>query len=218
MYARSPPGAPRARGEVARAHGLSAGAGAWLRTAGLDAIFVGTATEHGWVTSATVRRIPPTAYPADRPHTLDIAGFSGGTEVFRVVARADRDETALPELEGRQAASMVIPNAADLTWANIKLDPATVAAAPTELSAVPQAQARAVVWTALIDGVALTEIDPRHLLAVLATSWAGESSQSIINRVGLQMSVRIIPQVIPESEQSGAYAVMANAAAIMLAQ
>ena len=71
-----------------------------------------------------------------------------------------------------------------------------------ELSAVPQAQARAVVWTALIDGVALAEIDPRHLLAVLAASWAGESNQSIINRVGLLMTERIILPFLPFGERT----------------
>ena len=203
--------------ERASGKGLQGWADAWLRTAGLDAISVRTETDQGSITSATVLRIPPTAYPADRPHTFDVAGFSSGTEVFRVVTRVDRNETALVQVEGKRAASMVIPNAADLTWANIKLDPATLAAAPTELSAVAQPQARAVVWTALIDGVALAEIDPRHLLAVLATSWAGESNQSIINRVGLQMSARIIPQFIPAPEHGGAYAVMADAAMSMLA-
>ena len=207
-------------GAMQRASGkdLQGWADAWLRTAGLDAISVEVATDHGTMTSATVRRVPPAAHPADRPHSFDVAGFSGGTEVFRVVATVDRDETPLPELEGRPAASMVVPNAADLTWANIKLDAATVAAAPAELFAVPQAQARAVVWAALIDAVALAEVDPRHLLAVVATSWAGESNQSIVSRVGLQMSQRFIPQFIPVSEQSAAYAVMATAAASMLAQ
>lgn len=197
---------------------LQSWADAWLRTAGLDAISLETTSDQGLITSATVHRTPPDLYPADRPHSFDIAGFSYGTEVFRVATTVDRNESLLPELEGKPTASMVIPNAADLTWANIKLDAATVAAAPTELSSVPQAQARAVVWTALIDGVALAEIDPRHLVAVMATSWAKESNQSIINRVGLQMTLRIIPQFIPVSEQDGAYAVMAKTAASMLAQ
>jgi aminopeptidase N len=207
-------------GAMERASGmdLQEWADAWLRTAGLDAISVETATDHGKIASATVRRIPPAAYPADRPHSFDVAGFSEGTEVFRVVTTVDRDETALPELVGKPSASMVIPNAADLTWANIKLDAATIAAAPAELSAVPQPQARAVVWTALVDGVAQAEIDPRHMLAVLATSWAVESNQSIISRVGLLMTLRIIPQFIPAGEQDGAYAVVAQAAGSMLAQ
>src|SRR5665811_79052 len=193
-------------GAMERASGkdLQEWSSAWLRTAGLDAISVDLAAEDGSITSAKVRRIPPVAHPADRPHTLDVAGFSNGTEVFRVLARVDHEETTLSELKGRAKADIVIPNAADLTWANIKLDPATLAAAQTELSAVPEAQARAVVWTAVMDGVALGEIDPRYMLALLATSWARESNQSIINRVGLQMSQRIIPQFIIEHEQEGA--------------
>ena len=207
-------------GAMERASGkdLQGWADGWLRTAGLDAISVETSTDQGSVTSATMRRVPPTAYPADRSHSLDVAGFTDGTEVFRVVTTVEHDGTALPELAGKPTARMVIPNAADLTWANIKLDAATLEAAPLELSAVPDAQARAVVWTALIDGVALAEIDPRHLLAVMEMSWAPESNQSIITRVGVQMSQRIIPQFIPSPEQDSAYAVMAGAAAEMLAR
>jgi len=193
-------------------------ADAWLRTAGLDAIAVETASAQGSISSATVRRTPPAAYPANRPHSIDVAGFSGGTEVFRVVTTVDQDQAALPELVGKPSPSLLIPNATDLTWANIKLDAATVAAAPAELSAVPQAQARAVVWTALIDGVALAEIDPRQLLTVLASCWAVESNQSIINRVALLVTQRIIPAFIPAAEQDGAYAVVARAADLMLAE
>ena len=206
-------------GAMERASGkdLQGWADAWLRTAGLDAISVETSPDQGTIRSATIRRTSPAAYPASRPHSIDVAGFSGGTEVFRVLTTVDRDETALPELVGRPNARMLIPNATDLTWATIKLDPATLAAAPSELPALPQTEARAVVWTALIDGVALAEIDPRHLLTVLATSWAGESNQSIINRVGLLMTLRIIPAFIPAGEQDGAHAVIATSAATMLA-
>jgi aminopeptidase N len=207
-------------GSMERASGqdLQGWADAWLRTAGLDAVSVETTSDQGSITSATVRRTPPLAYPADRPHSIDVAGFTAGTEVFRVLTTVDRDETALPGLAGKPTPGMLVPNATDLTWATIKLDPATVAAAPAELSSVPQAQARAVVWTALVDGVALAEIDPRHLLAVMATSWAPESNQSIINRVGLLMTQRIIPSFIPPDEQEHALAVIAAAAASMLAE
>ena len=93
-------------GAMERASGkdLQGWADAWLRTAGLDAISVETATDQGSITSAKVRRTPPAAHPADRPHSIDVAGFSGGTEVFRVVTTVDHDETALPELEGKPGA------------------------------------------------------------------------------------------------------------------
>src|SRR5450631_2097497 len=155
--------------ECASGKDLQGWADAWLRTAGLDAISVETVLDLGLITSATVRRKPPEAFPADRPHSVDICGFTAGTEVFRVATTVDQNETALSALEGKPGAPMLIPNATDLTWATVKLDPATVAAAPAELSDVPQAQARAVVWTALLEGVAVAEIDPRHLLTVVAT-------------------------------------------------
>jgi aminopeptidase N len=204
--------------ESASGRNLQEWAEAWLQTTGLDAISVDLATRDGLITSAAVRRTAPSAHPADRPHTLDVAGFSSGTEVFRVLTSLEGDQTALPELEGQPVAHVVIPNAADLTWANVKLDPGTLAAAPAELPLVPDAQARAVIWTALIDGVALTEIDPRHLLAVLATSWATETNQSIINRVGIQMSQRIIPEFLPEPEQPRAFTIVAEAAGSILEQ
>jgi aminopeptidase N len=204
--------------ERASGKDLQRWADAWLGTAGLDSISVETSSDQGSIGSAAVRRTPPAAHPAERPHSIDLAGFSGGTEVFRLVTTVDRDETPLPELTGKPSPNMLIPNASDLTWATIKLDPATVAAAPAELWAVPQAQARAVVWTALLDGVALAEIDPRHLLAVLATSWARESNQSIVNRVGLLMTQRVIPALLPVEERDGAFAVVADAAATILAQ
>jgi aminopeptidase N len=191
---------------------------AWLRTAGLDSISVQAGSDKGLIDSAVIRRTPPPAYPADRPHSIDIAGFSRGTEVFRVLTTVDQDETALPELTGKPVPGMVVPNATDLTWATVKLDPATLANAPAELLAIPQAQARAVVWTALVDGVALAEIDPRHLMAVLATSWAAESNQSIVNRMGALVTQRIIPGFLPVEEQDSAYSVIAEAAGVMLAQ
>jgi aminopeptidase N len=203
--------------EQASGQDLQGWADGWLRTAGLDAISVEVDTDQGSIRSAKVRRTPPKAHPADRPHSIDVAGFSSGTEVFRVLTTVDRDETTLPELMGKPAATMLIPNASDLTWATIELDPATVAATPAGLAAVPQAEARAVVWTALIDGVSLARIDPRHLLAVVAGSWAVETNQSIINRVGLLMTQRIIPAFIPLGEQDGADAVIAKAADSMLA-
>jgi len=204
--------------ERASGKDLGGWADAWLRTAGADAISVETASAHGAITSATVRRVAPAAYPADRPHSIDVAGFSQGTEVFRVLTTVSQEETALPELVGKPSAAMLVPNAGDLTWATIKLDPATLAAAPAELLAVPQAEARAVVWTALTVGVATAEIDPRHLLAVLATSWAGETNQSIVGRIGLLVTNRIIPAFLPPGEQDDAYAVVARAASAMLAQ
>ena len=75
-----------------------------------------------------------------------------------------------------------MPNAADLTWATVSLDPASVAAVPTALATVPDAQARAVVWVALIDGVCLGTVDPRVLVRTFGEAWPAEDNDSVLTR------------------------------------
>jgi aminopeptidase N len=50
----------------------------------------------------------------------------------------------------------------------------------------------------------------------MATSWADESNQSIINRVGLLMTQRIIPSFLPPGERDNARQAIATAAGSML--
>ncbi|GAA1258007.1 aminopeptidase N [Oryzihumus leptocrescens] len=205
-------------GAMERASGkdLDAWADAWLRTAQLDTIELDLETGDGVIAGASLRRTRPKDYPADRPHSLDVAGWSGGEEVFRVETVLDRDDMTLPDLVGAPAARVVVPNAADLTWATVTLDPATVEALPTELAQIPDGQARAVVWTALVDGVCLGTVDPRQMLRVFEGAWALETHESILSRMAIQMVGRIIPQFLPAAEQEAATQVVARAAATLL--
>jgi len=63
--------------ERASGRDLAAWGDAWLLTAGVDVISVDPQ-------DGLVRRATPEAHPADRPHTLDVAGFDEGAEAFRV--------------------------------------------------------------------------------------------------------------------------------------
>ena len=110
---------------------------AWLLTAGVDVISVDRA-------EGVVERTVPGRFPADRPHTMDVAGFTGGDEVFRVPVTITQDRTVVAALRDGPAAELVVPNASDLTWATVTLDPESVAAVPTALASVPDVQARAV--------------------------------------------------------------------------
>ena len=207
-------------GAMERASGKDLGpwADAWLRTAGLDAISVETQTADGRVIGATVRRTPPPRHLADRPHAFDVAGFTAGAEVFRVETVLDRDASDLGELVGRSAPAVLLPNASDLTWANIKLDAATVDALPTELAAIEDATARAVIWTALLDGVALAEIDPRQLIRIFEGAWCQETNPSILGAVAAQLSMRVVPAFLPESEHAAAQRVLARAGQELLSR
>jgi aminopeptidase N len=195
--------------ERASRRDLTAWAQAWLLTAGVDVI----AADHA---TGVVTRQAPVTYPADRPHVLDVAGFAGGREVFRVPVEVVGERTEEAGLAQAPAADVVVPNAADLTWATVVLDAQTLAALPSSLAAVPDPQARAVVWTALVDGVALGEVDPRHFVAVVGSAWPHEQSDSVLSRVAGQLLGRLIPAFLPVGEQAQAEAVLARAAAGVL--
>lgn len=183
---------------------------AWLLTAGVDVISVDRA-------GGAVERTVPASFPADRPHTMDVAGFSDGAEVFRVPVTVTQDRTVVAALRDAPDADLVVPNAADLTWATVTLDPRSVAAVPTSLAAVPDVQARAVVWVALIDGVCLGTVDPRVLVRTFGDAWPAEDNDSVLTRTAGALLGRIIPTFLPPGEHEWAERVVAEAAAQVLA-
>ena len=199
-------------GFMERASGkdLSGWSRSWLLTAGLDVITADQKT-------GVVTREVPQDYPAARPHTLDVAGFSGAEEVFRVAVTLDGDATGSPSLAAAPAARIVVPNASDLTWATVALDADTLAAVPAGLAQVPDPQARAVVWAALVDGVCLGTVDPRLVVDTFGMAWPLESNESVLNRIAVAVLGRIIPSFLPPDEQAGAKAVVAAAARALLA-
>ena len=195
--------------EQASGTDLQAWVGAWLLTAGADVLSVDRE-------SGVVHRDVPEQFPADRPHTFDVAGFAGGAEVLRVPVTVTQDATEVDALRGVGDDVLVIPNAGDLTWATVTLDDASVAALPQGLGSVPDPQARAVAWVALIDGVCLGAVDPRVMVATFTGSWPREDNDSVLNRTALNLVGRIIPTFLPVDEQPAALRAVAKAAAEVL--
>ncbi len=204
--------------ERASGKDLQAWSDAWLRTARLDTVSLDVETDGGVVSAARLHRTAPDGEAVQRPHSLDVAGFSDGAEVFRVATVAERDVTELPALVGRPAARLVVPNAGDLTWATVRLDEATLQALPGQLASVPDTLARAVLWTSLIDGVCLGSVDPRLMLRTFAAAWPAESNASVVNRISGVVVGRVIHQFLPPAEQEDATEQVAAAAARLLEQ
>ena len=178
----------------------------WLQEAGIDTLTVHQDT--GRVT----RSAPPGATRAGRPHTVDVAGYIGGREVFRVSGRVERATQKWPELAQAERAEVVLPNAGDLTWAISGLEPETLANLPAGLGAIPDPQARAVAWLALIDGVHEARVDPTLLLDAVEQSWPRENNESILSRVAAHTLTRIIPGFLAPQRQSVAHERVAQAA------
>ncbi|WP_353952790.1 aminopeptidase N [Knoellia sp. S7-12] len=175
---------------------------AWLETAGVDVIALDR--------DGTMTRTTPEAHPADRPHSLDVAGFTDGTEVFRTAVTLDAPQEGVDGVT--RDATVVVPNASDLTWAMIDLDDATLAALPTELSRITDPIARSVLWGAVLTGVFRSTVDPRVGLDVFTAAWPHESHDALMARVALAYIERIVPQFVPAGLVDAAESRVAGAA------
>ena len=204
--------------EAASGKDLAAWSRAWLLTADRDTISVDVEGQDGTIRSAVVRRESPVDRPAERPHAFDVAGWTDGREVVRVAATVTATETPLAELEGTPEPAVMVPNASDLTWARVRLSDATVAALPAQLAQVPDAQARAVVWSALIDGVHGATVAPDAFLDVVDAAWPHESNSSILTRVAAYAEHRIVPWFVPREAQDDALDRLSRAGTGLLAR
>ncbi|MER7073460.1 aminopeptidase N [Terrabacter sp. NPDC000476] len=202
--------------ETASGKDLTAWSRAWLLTADRDTISVEVQEQGGVVGSAVVHRESPADRAADRPHAFDVAGWTDGREVARVRTTVSADETVLAELEGGPVPALLLPNASDLTWARVRLDDATVAGLREQLSQVPDEQARAVVWSALVDGVHGATVDPRDFLDVFDAAWPVETNSSILTRVASYAEHRVVPFFVPRAEQADALARLNRAGTALL--
>ena len=195
--------------ETASGRPLDAWGSAWLRTAGADRLAV---------VDGVLTRTPPAAHPADRPHTVDVAAFAGGHEVLRVDAVVGSAGAPVPGLGDLPPGALVVPNAGDLTWAEVSLDTGTVSGLTSGLADVPDSQARAVVWVSLLGAVHRGEVDPRTAVDVLAAAWPSERAAAVLSRVAGHVAGEIVPMFLPASEQEQALARIAGAADTLLAQ
>ena len=212
-------------GSMGRASGrdVQAWAAAWLETAGLDRIAVELTTRQDAdglpvIDTATVVRQQPTGEaftrssgePAGRPHALTVAGWTDGDRAWQVDVELDGDRVEVPELSGRPVPRLVVPNAADTTWATAVLDEDSWAALPTQLPQVTEPVTRAMLWAALFDGVAEATVDPRHLVEVFVHAFPAETDASVLAISG-GYTQRAVRTMVPAAEREGLLERMAAA-------
>jgi aminopeptidase N len=187
-----------------QAHGspLDMWSAAWLETAGVDVIALDR--------EGTLTRTAPQDHPADRPHSLDVAGYTGGAEVFRTALTLDVAEVCVDGVDA--SAAVLVPNAGDLTWAMVDLDEASLAALPTELARIEDPIARSVLWGAVLTGVFSGSVDPRVALDTFTAAWPHERNDALMTRVALAFTERIVPQFVPSELVDAAKGRVAGAA------
>src|SRR5699024_6645228 len=114
-------------------------------------------------------------------------------------------------------APLILPNAGDRTWATPVLDDRSLDSLRGQLPLLSDAQARAVIWVGLRDGVATARVDPRLLVDLGEDALVTEDNDSIFSRAGMHLTARVIRVLLPEEEQAAARARLARVGEKVLA-
>ncbi|GAB3262620.1 aminopeptidase N [Nocardioides dilutus] len=154
----------------------------WLRTAGPDALTLDRA-------AGVVRRTPPAAHPADRPHTIRAAVGVEGVWTDRTL-ELDSPETPFGELPENSA---VILDAYVESWVASVPDATTVRALVDLLPNVEDDLLRAGIWDNLRSGYHHGALDPADVLDVAVASLPVEDTEDSERRTMRWLLGSVVP-------------------------
>jgi aminopeptidase N len=164
----------------------------WLRTTGMDELSV----DNGDV----VRRSPD---GTPRVHSIAVAAFGAdGTQraVTRLTAASERTPTGLSSL------GVLVPDAADETWAKLVLPDSAWQRMPRLLAGIGDPRARVAIWNALQLAVADADVDPSVALDIVVGALPAETHDSVIGGVGRWAGRRVAGCDLPDALRGAALA------------
>ncbi|WP_432955148.1 aminopeptidase N [Micromonospora haikouensis] len=167
---------------------LSGWAERWLRRAQVNTLRVDvTLDADGRYADAAIVQTAPAGHPVLRPHRVGVARYAADGTVTRDEVDLDPDadggRTVLAGLRGQPAAQLLVPNAGDLTFAKIRLDPASADAVPLVLPTLADPLARALLWGEALDAATDGERPVVALVELVAAALPGETEVIIVEDV-----------------------------------
>jgi aminopeptidase N len=169
---------------------------AWLRTTGLDALAV---------TDGSLLR---TSHGTPRTHSIEVVALApDGAETARSRVSVQADRTPLDGLSG----AVVLPDAADETWAKLILPAETWMRMATLLPGIADARGRVAVWNALQLAVADAELDPTDALDVVTMALPAETGAIVLARIGRWAQRTVAGTYLSDAARPGALVRIADA-------
>lgn len=200
---------------------LTGWARCWLRTAQVNTLRTKVSVDvDGRYTEVALVQSAPDSHPVLRPHRVGLARYAAdGTVEHRLVdlePSVDGGRTVLADLAGQRAAQLLLPNAGDLTFAKIRLDPASADAVPLLLPRLADSLARALLWGAELDAVTDGERPVTELVQLIATALLAETEVVIVEDV-VAISRSLIDRYLAPSAREAALALVSVATGQLLA-
>ncbi|MFC5800535.1 aminopeptidase N [Streptomyces formicae] len=180
---------------------------AWLRTTGVDTLTPALVEADGG------RRLDITR-EGSRPHRIAVGVYDHDpAEPGRLVLR-ERIETDVPQtaptlVPGRRP-DLVVLNDGDLTYAKVRLDPASWDTALRSLSGLPDPLTRTVVWNAARDMVRDGELAPTAYLDAARAHLPHESDVAIVQGVLGFAATHVADRYLTAEARPAALALLAD--------
>ncbi|MFF0367388.1 aminopeptidase N [Micromonospora sp. NPDC005087] len=194
---------------------LSGWAELWLRQAQVNTLRAEVAVDaDGRYTEVAVVQTAPESHPVLRPHRIGVGRYSADGAVERdevdLDPATDGGRTVLDGLTGAPAARLLLPNDGDLTFAKVRLDPASANAVPLVLPGLADPLARAVLWSEALDAATDGERPVTGLVELMVAALPAETEVIIAEDV-LTLSRSLVDRYLDPLTRAAALARVAGA-------
>ncbi|HMR48284.1 MAG TPA: aminopeptidase N [Arachnia sp.] len=192
--------------EAASGRDLSWFSAEWLETAGVNTLSADfDVDEEGRFTRFDVIQTAHPDWPTLRTHRLGIglyeAGETGLDRALYVEADVAGERTPIAALIGERRRDVVLLNDADLTFAKVRFDEASLEALTGHMDALSDSLARAVTWTALWDMTRDAELSPQTYVDIVLRGLGSEESPSAMSALLGQIAVASTSYTAPERRE-----------------
>ncbi|MFG1882226.1 aminopeptidase N [Micromonospora sp. NPDC049102] len=194
---------------------LSGWAELWLRRPQVNTLRAEVGVDaDGRYTEVAVVQTAPESYPVLRPHRIGVGRYAADGTVRRdevdLDPAVDGGRTVLGALAGEPAAQLLLPNDGDLTFAKVRLDPASAEAVALVLPGLADPLTRAVLWGEALDAVTDGERPVGGLVDLMVAALPAETEVIIAEDV-LTLSRSLVDRYLDPLARSAALARVAGA-------
>ncbi|MEV6579452.1 aminopeptidase N [Streptomyces sp. NPDC051582] len=183
----------------------------WLRTTGIDTLTPRIEESHGGWTLTVQQQ-------GSRPHHIGVGLYDrdpDDTLQPRELLTLDVPSDEVVSASGPRPALLLL-NDGDLGYAKVRLDDTSVETALRDLSAIPGALTRAVVWNALRDMVRDGELEPAAYLATAEAHLPAEADLAIVQGVLAFARLHVIDRYLAPDDRTEALATLTSLARALL--
>ncbi|MFG2050947.1 aminopeptidase N [Micromonospora sp. NPDC048935] len=194
---------------------LSGWAEVWLRRPQVNTLRAEvTVDADGRYSEVAVVQTAPESHPVLRPHRIGVGRYSVDGTVRRddvdIDPTADGGRTVLEALAGTPAAQLLLLNDGDLTFAKVRLDPASAEAVARMLPDLADPLTRAILWGEALDAATDGERPVSGVVDLMAAALPTETEVIIAEDV-LTLSRSLVDRYLDPLARSAALARVAEA-------